>query len=167
MVLLSRLRSSTSTPTVISSGRLCSSALSLGLITPTARQMAPSSRWAMSIAVWLGLRRLSRAQTLRPFIGPSSTSNVNCRNSPVPALVGFISDAVAITTYWPSGNAENSCCSGTAEASKPARFAMLISFDQWQLVERNSIQRAAEGAFMASASAAAKADHESGTSGTP
>ena len=53
------------TTTFATSGIPFSSSLDLGLRTPTAWQIAESSRFAISTAVTFGFLRLSRAQRLR------------------------------------------------------------------------------------------------------
>lgn len=52
--------------TLTSSGRSCSSQLSLGWGTPTARQMEESAPRAIRTAVSLALLRFRRSQSLRP-----------------------------------------------------------------------------------------------------
>ena len=88
---------------MITSGRLCSSTESLGVITPTARQMADSSAWAIFIASSFGFSRFSRAQSCRFLNSPSMIVKTSSRNCPVPALLGFISEAVITARYFPAG----------------------------------------------------------------
>ena len=63
--------------TAITHGRLCRSVESLGVSTPTARQIADSSRRAISTAVAFGLSRFSRTHSNRFDYSPSIMVNVS------------------------------------------------------------------------------------------
>ena len=108
---------------------LCSSSLLFGRRTPTAWQIAESSRFAISTAAVLGFLRLRRVQRMRFAYSPAETWHFSSRYEPVPAFVGFICEATITTSYSPSGiGSKPSPIGSTAVASKKHSSMLVFSF---------------------------------------
>jgi len=115
------------TTVLINKGLLWSCAESFRLRTPTAWQMADSSRWAISTTVGFAWIKLRLAQTLRFWCWPSRTVTVSLSISP-PDFVTAIEDSVIIATYSPAGTqSETETAGATLVASKAFSAAMLFS----------------------------------------
>lgn len=90
--------------TVIVIGRLWSCVVSLGCVTPTARQIAESCSRPMRCAS--GLVRYSKViheNTLRPLKSPEIISNSKLKPIPLPDFIGFDSELAMTASYVPVG----------------------------------------------------------------